>query len=92
MIRKRLGARQPVELLHSVRNPIAPRGVPAMVGGVDASPREDVRATHEGCAFMAADHEHFRSGRAIAQHDDGGGGTRVCNDRVGRCNRHRGQY
>ena len=92
MIRKRVGARQPVELLHGLRNPVAPLIVSAMVGGVHASSREDVRATHEGGAFMAADHEDFRTGRAVAQHDDGGGGTRVCNDRVGRRSWHRGQY
>ena len=92
MIRKRVGARQPVELLHGLRNSVAPLIVSAMVGGVHASSGEDVRATHEGCPFMTADHEYFRTGRAVAQHNDGGGGTRICNDRVGWGGRHPGQY
>ena len=37
-------------------------------------------AAHERRAFMAPHHEHCRSGRAVAEDNDRGGRTWVCND------------
>ena len=92
VIGDRVGRRQAVELAGCVRDAVAPRVVGVAVGGVDAAAGKHVRAAHERRAFVPADHEHFRAGRAVAQHDDGGGGTRICNDRVGGAGSHRGQY
>src|SRR5262249_42089723 len=64
---------------------VAPGVVGVVIGGVDPAAGKHVRAAHERGAFVTADHEHFRAGRAVAEHDDGCGGARVGGD-------HGGQY
>ena len=90
VIRDRLAGGRPSSCRAACATPSHHVVVGVAVGGIDAAAGKHVRAAHERGAFVAADHEHFGSGRAVAQHDDGGGGTRVCNDRIGRGGRHRG--
>jgi hypothetical protein len=62
---------------------VAPRVGSVVIGCVDAAPGEHVRAAHERGVLVPAHHEHLWTRTAVAQDDDGGGGTGIGDERVG---------
>ena len=87
----RFRGRQDGELPRGVCDAVAPLFVRRVIRSVHPSAGEHVSASHERGAFMAPDHEHFRTRRAVAQHDDRRGWTRVGDDRARRGGAHRPQ-
>jgi hypothetical protein len=71
VIRQPSVGRNASELLHGALPTVTPLVGGAMIAGIDPPPREHVGASHERDGMMAPNHEDLRSGRTVAQHDDG---------------------
>ena len=80
---------QPLELPSGVIDSIAPADAAVVIGCIHASAGKHMGTAHEWCALMAANEEHLRASRAVAQHHHRCRRTGIGDKGI---RRHNGQY